>query len=152
VLAGFNGGLAGRLRDSRINGWMLGAVRRDAGAWPGDQAPALQACGGDEIARGMVSRIVDGRTFVLDDGREVRLAAIEVAPLVAPHDAAARAAAAALSALAGGSFCCSENWWPKALPGSAIVSQALARGICWIGRKRPAKGNLAYGPIRTKRC
>jgi endonuclease YncB( thermonuclease family) len=71
-----------------------------------DQASAQQACGGDEIARGTVSRIIDGRTFVLDDGREVRLAAIEVAPLLAPHDAAAaaaaRAAAAALSALAAG--------------------------------------------------
>ena len=36
------------------------------------------ACGGETIARGSASRIVDGRTFVLDDGREVRLAAIEV--------------------------------------------------------------------------
>jgi endonuclease YncB( thermonuclease family) len=63
-----------------------------------DQASAQRACGGDEIAHGTVSRIIDARTFVLDDGREVRLAAIEVAPLVAPHDAAT----AALSALAAG--------------------------------------------------
>ena len=32
-------------------------------------------------------RIVDGRTFALEDGREVRLAAIEVPPLAAPGEA-----------------------------------------------------------------
>jgi len=56
------------------------------------------ACGGGEIAHGTVSRIVDGRTFVLDDGREVPLAAIEVARRVTGRWAAADA----LSALAGG--------------------------------------------------
>jgi endonuclease YncB( thermonuclease family) len=64
------------------------------------------ACGGDEIARGTVSRIVDGRTFALDDGREVRLAVIEVpsVPLLQDADRApsGQAAAAALKALAGG--------------------------------------------------
>jgi hypothetical protein len=38
-------------------------------------------CGGETIARGSASRFIDGRTFVLDDGREVRLAAIEVPQL-----------------------------------------------------------------------
>jgi endonuclease YncB( thermonuclease family) len=64
-----------------------------------------QVCGGNEIARGTVGKIVDGRTFVLEDGREVRLAAIEVAPLAGPPDRAdpaGRAAAAALDALAAG--------------------------------------------------
>ena len=64
-------------------------------------------CGADEIARGTVRRVVDGRTFVLEDGREVRLAAIEVPPVAAPRDTAiappgGRSAAAALEALAGG--------------------------------------------------
>ncbi len=44
------------------------------------------SCGGDEIARGTARRVIDGRTFVLDDGREVRLAAIEVPPLPAPQE------------------------------------------------------------------
>jgi endonuclease YncB( thermonuclease family) len=64
-----------------------------------------QGCGGDEIARGTVSKILDGRTFVLEDGREVRLAAIEVASPAGPQDRAApagRAAAAALGSLAAG--------------------------------------------------
>ena len=44
-------------------------------------------CGGDAIARGAAGRIVDGRTFALEDGREVRLAAIEVPPLAPPGEA-----------------------------------------------------------------
>jgi endonuclease YncB( thermonuclease family) len=53
-----------------------------------------------------VGAILDGRTFVLDDGREVRLAAIEVPAVAGPPDAAtppqAPSAAAALDALAAG--------------------------------------------------
>ncbi len=47
------------------------------------------ACGGETIARGSASRVIDGRTFVLDDGREVRLAAIEVPPLPLPEESGA---------------------------------------------------------------
>jgi endonuclease YncB( thermonuclease family) len=63
-----------------------------------------QVCGGEEIGRGTVGKILDGRTFVLDDGREVRLAAIEVAPLLGPQDRTETAgrATAALGALAAG--------------------------------------------------
>jgi endonuclease YncB( thermonuclease family) len=83
------------------------AMAGELPAIAGDQASIRQeqVCGGDEIARGTVGKILDGRTFVLDDGREVRLAAIEVAPLAGPQDQAdpaGRAAAAALSALAAG--------------------------------------------------
>jgi endonuclease YncB( thermonuclease family) len=62
--------------------------------------------GGAEIARGTVARVVDGRTFVLGDGREVRLAAVEVPPLPLPDEVGAAPGAAmakgALEALAGG--------------------------------------------------
>jgi len=66
------------------------------------------ACGADEIARATVSRVIDGRTFTLADGREVRLAAIEVPPLPLPLPQEPGAAPggtatkAALDALAGG--------------------------------------------------
>jgi endonuclease YncB( thermonuclease family) len=54
------------------------------------------------VARGAVGRIIDGRTFVLDDGREVRLAAIEVPPLpMANESGAATGAEASKDALAG---------------------------------------------------
>jgi endonuclease YncB( thermonuclease family) len=46
-------------------------------------AAASVPCGGEEIGRGSVGRVVDGYTFVLDDGREVRLAGIETPPLSA---------------------------------------------------------------------
>ncbi len=73
-----------------------------AAAQDGEAPP----CGGDVVARGAVRHVVDGRTFTLEDGRDVRLAAVEVPPLAAGGDAAAEpggaAARAALDALAGG--------------------------------------------------
>jgi endonuclease YncB( thermonuclease family) len=66
-------------------------------------APPQIACGGETIAHTVahatVSRVIDGRTFVLNDGREVRLAAIEAPPLIALDGTAAKAA---LEALVGG--------------------------------------------------
>ena len=54
------------------------------GASAQEQPVRAPACGGEAIARGSAARIVDSRTFALEDGREVRLAAIEVPPLVPP--------------------------------------------------------------------
>lgn len=62
------------------------------------------SCVGEVIASGIARTVVDGRTFVLEDGREVRLAAIEV-PQQQPGEgppepaAAGRAAKAALERL-----------------------------------------------------
>lgn len=57
-------------------------------------------CGGETIAPGNAGHFIDGRTFVLDDGREVRLAAIEVPPLPLPQESgAAPGGAAAKDAL-----------------------------------------------------
>jgi len=70
------------------------------------ERPPTSACGGGPIAQGHASRVIDGRTFALDDGREVRLAAIEVPllPLPGETDAAPGGAAAkdALAALVTG--------------------------------------------------
>jgi endonuclease YncB( thermonuclease family) len=66
--------------------------------------PAMPACGGATIVTGEVVRVVDGKTFVLADGREARLAAIE-APPVTPsdpneeHAAVGQAAKTALEAI-----------------------------------------------------
>jgi endonuclease YncB( thermonuclease family) len=59
------------------------------GAAAQEQPMRAPACGGDMFARGSASRILDGRTFALDDGREVRLAAIEVPALAATPEAEA---------------------------------------------------------------
>jgi endonuclease YncB( thermonuclease family) len=161
-------------------GWAL------CGALPAlaeDQAskPPGRLCGGDEIARGTVGKILDGRTFVLDDGREVRLAAIEVAPPVGTKDrteSAGRAAAAALDALAAGD----QVVLRRAETGSdrygrlvayaytlrdveefLLQRELLAEGLARVGsrighscssamRKPPGRPNLAYGPIRIMRC
>lgn len=82
-------------------------------------APRVSAtpptCRLETVATGTVKTVLDGRTFVLADGREVRLAGIEVPPLpgpptpaMGPGDSAETiadpglAAAAALRALVGG--------------------------------------------------
>ena len=71
-----------------------------AGKKPAAAKPIASAeCKLTTIASGAVASVVDGRTLVLDDGREVRLAAIEVAP---PHEPAGAAAKGALEALAAG--------------------------------------------------
>jgi endonuclease YncB( thermonuclease family) len=63
-------------------------------------APA-PACRFDEVGGGRVAKIVDGRSFLLEDGRQVRLAAIEVPllPATAGNPAQAQAALAARGAL-----------------------------------------------------
>jgi endonuclease YncB( thermonuclease family) len=63
------------------------------------EAAALP-CGAEEIGRGSVGRVVDGRTFVLDDGREVRLAGIETFPPAGPEAGAPGTGTAAKDALA----------------------------------------------------
>jgi endonuclease YncB( thermonuclease family) len=55
------------------------------------QDTPISACRSGLVATGKVGIILDGRNFVLDDGREVRLAAVEVPPL-GPAGAAAKAA------------------------------------------------------------
>jgi endonuclease YncB( thermonuclease family) len=80
----------------------LAALCGCPGAMAQEQPKPAVACGGDVIAHGIARRVVDGRTFMLDDGREVRLAAIEVPAVesgAAPDGAAAKAA---LDALIGG--------------------------------------------------
>ena len=76
------------------------------GATAQERPQAPFACSGETIVHGSVSRVVDGRTFVLDDGREVRLAAIEVPPLPLPQESNAApggdAARDALTALLAG--------------------------------------------------
>jgi endonuclease YncB( thermonuclease family) len=71
-----------------------GIVGGGSGADAQERPQAAGACGAEVIARGTAKRALDGRTFVLDDGREVRLAAIEVPPFPAEEGAAPGGAAA----------------------------------------------------------
>jgi endonuclease YncB( thermonuclease family) len=49
-------------------------------------------CDLETVASGTVASVTDGRTFVLDDGREVRLPAVEIPALPAPPNPSAAAA------------------------------------------------------------
>ena len=70
-----------------------------AGKKPAVAKPVSSAeCKLTTVAKGTVASVIDGRTLVLDDGREVRLAAIEVAPPTEPAGAATKAALEALTA------------------------------------------------------
>jgi endonuclease YncB( thermonuclease family) len=66
------------------------------------QEQPAPACGNAVIGHGTARSVIDGRTFMLDDGREVRLAAVEVPPLGAGAAPGGAAAKAALDALVGG--------------------------------------------------
>jgi endonuclease YncB( thermonuclease family) len=57
-------------------------------------------CGTEVMPAGRVDRIIDGRSFMLDDGREIRLASLAVPP--ADISAAGQAARAALAAMLTG--------------------------------------------------
>ncbi|MPZ41492.1 MAG: hypothetical protein GEU95_26285 [Rhizobiales bacterium] len=58
-------------------------------------------CGAEAMSAGRVVRVIDGRSFVLDDGREIRLASLEVAP-VSDMSAAGQAAQAVLTSMLAG--------------------------------------------------
>lgn len=76
-----------------------GHARADAAS----PAPAASACAFGAARTARVTAVVDGRGLRLADGREVRIAGIEVPPLPAPGESgpAAAAALAAKAALAG---------------------------------------------------
>ena len=83
------------------------------------------ACRLEPLAAGIVVSVVDGRSFLLDDGREVRLAGLQVPALAVPgdkDDVAGRAAKAALESL---------------LAGQAVTLKALkpvsdVMAACWL--------------------
>jgi endonuclease YncB( thermonuclease family) len=79
---------------------LLAGSALGAGAQGISSSPA-SACRFDIVGEGSVATILDGRSFILDDGRTVRLAAVEVPPPPGPGDTGARelTAAAAKSAL-----------------------------------------------------
>ena len=91
-----------------------------------EQSGRATMCGGDVIAGGTVSRVIDGRAFALDDGREIRLAGIEVPPLplagdsaIAPGGAEAREALAVL--LTGGELALRRAEIPSDRYGRALA-------------------------------
>jgi endonuclease YncB( thermonuclease family) len=84
-----------------IAGSAFGVRAEDAGTG------SASACRFEIVSAGTVATVLDGQNFVLDDGRQVRLAALEVPPLPVPGDAGTPttlgvAAKAALAAILSG--------------------------------------------------
>src|SRR5262249_16089671 len=126
--------------------------------------------------------ILDGRTFVLGDGCEVRLAAIEVPALATPQGSAPsqwRAGAAALDALAGGDEVvlqqgeAGSDRYGRLLANGYVIphgdqfllqGELVAEGFARVGDRvvRPCSDDLLsreksaradkLGPIRIMRC
>lgn len=107
-------------------------------------APPPETCRFEVIGSGTVARVSDGRGFVLQDGREVRLAAIDTPiPLASGElpagDAAAQAARDALSALIGGN--------PVVLKGAGPQTDRYGRIVAHVfighdGRERWVQEDL----------
>ncbi len=116
-----------------------------SGHWVAAQeqaAPEIR-CGGDEIARGRLSHVVDGRDFVLDDGREVRLAGIEVPPLPDREAPAAppggTAAKAALADIVTGV--------QIVLRQAEFASDRYGRIVAYVDAVRPGAGRSAEAAL-----
>jgi len=76
--------------------WLVAVIAAPAAAFA-ESPPA--ACRGEPIATATVARVLDGATFTLDDGRDVRLGGIDAPPF---GDAGAAAADSAAGAQAKG--------------------------------------------------
>lgn len=100
------------------------------------------ACRLEPLATGTVRAITDGRTFILADGREVRLAAIEVP---SAGDSQASAARAALEALIGGKDISLKRTGPESDRYGRIVAYAFVTD----GAKSVQQAVLAAGHARV---
>jgi endonuclease YncB( thermonuclease family) len=118
------------------------AVGGGTGAAAQERPQPASACAGEIVARGAAGRVGDGRSFVLEDGREVRLAAIEVPPLspksgAAPGGAAARDGLATL--LAGAEIVLKQAEAQKTDRYGRIVAYAF---VTRDGSERSVQGDL----------
>lgn len=94
------GGWALMLIVGVLSGAVLDARAQDATSANLASQSIKSPCGTEVMPAGRVDRIIDGRSFMLDDGREIRLASLAVPP--ADISAAGQAARAALAAMLTG--------------------------------------------------
>ncbi len=138
--------LVRRAHPSRLSAWRPAGLVLLAGvalALPCTAAepkkPATPAaCAREPVASGTVERVVDGRTFVLADGREVRLAGIEVPPLPQPNRTGGDAPPAAAEDRP------SENTGAAAI--AALRALVVGREVVLMGAKSETD---RYGRLRA---
>ena len=119
---------------ANLAGWSGGSS-----AMAQEQAPPLSPCGGKVIAQGTARRVIDANTFTLDDGREVRLAAIEVPPLGAGAAPGGAAAKAALDVLIGGDA--------VVLRAADIATDRYGRVVAYVSAVRDGEEIFAQGEM-----
>ncbi len=117
---------------------------------------AAQPCPGEQSTPVAVARVVDGRTFVLADGREVRLSGLEI-PRASDDDAdtdAGDRARAALEALIGGREVALRPANPATdRYGRAVAAVFVAPGGEWVQAGMIASGHaLASARSGTASC
>jgi endonuclease YncB( thermonuclease family) len=148
------GGWGRRVFAALVAGSMMAGLVPDSRAEGAPPTPAT-ACQFGLTGSGKVAAVVDGRSFMLDDGREVRIAAIEVPLMPAPGETgpaaeAGLAARAALMALVasqnvelrqrGGAAAAADRYGrivahvnltengPRTSPGISVANELLAKG------------------------
>jgi endonuclease YncB( thermonuclease family) len=100
LFVGGMGGWAPVLIVGVLSGAVLDARAQDVTSPDLTRSSITSPCGADAMPAGRVNRVTDGRSFVLDDGREIRLASLAAPPSEA--SAAGPAARAALAAMLTG--------------------------------------------------
>lgn len=116
----------------RLPRLLLRSLALIAGTLIANAAPAADTvCRLEPLGTGIVVAVVDGRSFLLDDGREVRLAGLHV-PLLAragdKDDVAGRAAKAALESLLAGQAVTLKAPKPASDRYGRIVAYAFVSG------------------------
>jgi endonuclease YncB( thermonuclease family) len=112
----------------------------------------IPTCGGEIIATGDVVRVIDGKAFVLADGREARLAGIEAPPVTSndpneEHVAVGQAAKAALEALLARKTVILKSVGPGPDRYGRFAAQAFVSGAAqeiWVQYEILTKG---YGMV-----
>jgi endonuclease YncB( thermonuclease family) len=94
-------------------------------AWDAHAQDAVSHCGFEPISPGQVTSIVDGRSFRLGDGREIRLAAMEIPS----DDVSAPAAQAALATLLAGQTVTLRQAAPAPDRYGRILAFAFTKGL-----------------------
>jgi endonuclease YncB( thermonuclease family) len=125
-------------------GWRNGVLAVAFATWGGCVSAAAQtsfvpSCGGPEIARGAVTRVIDGRDFVLDGSREVRLAAVDIPPPDAPAMPDGSDAKASLDALIGGDT--------VVLRKAELATDRYGRTVSYVYAERDGEEIFAQGEL-----
>jgi endonuclease YncB( thermonuclease family) len=122
-----------RMQDWRMLPIILAAAFTAAPTCAQTSAAPETGCKLEAIGTGAARRVIDGRTFQLDDGQHVRLAAVEVPPMPLPGESgpkvkAGLAAKAALEALLAGRPVTLKKLGPNANRYGHIVALVSVEG------------------------